>query len=172
MLYIAVAVLSLVVQPHAGVRNVNVRTSMPEMIFGIGSKAAPVLTGKGMVVPTAAAHAVTSAHCTEWHANAAGAGCRVAHTSIRRRVSRKGTLLRRSSALWHSVGPRFGTFLAMAAAMSRFVEPQRVGPRRQRRQIQKSAFCCVGRHNRWQKWGHVGRRVSPRAACRTIRTYN
>jgi hypothetical protein len=53
MLYIAVAVLSLVVQPHAGVRNVNVRTSMPEMIFGIGSKAAPVLTGKGMVVPTA-----------------------------------------------------------------------------------------------------------------------
>eukprot|EP00900_Chrysochromulina_parva_P005227 jgi/Chrpa1/14705/Chrysochromulina_OHIO_Genome00011114-RA len=49
-----VAVLSLFVQPHAGVRNVNVRTSTPEMIFGIGSKVATVLTGKGMVVPTAA----------------------------------------------------------------------------------------------------------------------
>ena len=54
MLFFVVTVLSLVVQPHAGVRNVHVRTSTPEMIFGIGSKAAPVLTGKGLVVPTVA----------------------------------------------------------------------------------------------------------------------
>ena len=54
MLYFAIAVLSLVVQPHAGVRNAGARTSTPEMIFGIGSKAAPVLTGKGLVVPTVA----------------------------------------------------------------------------------------------------------------------
>ena len=54
MLSFVVTVLSLVVQPHAGVRNVHVRTSTPEMIFGIGSKAAAVLTGKGMVVPTSA----------------------------------------------------------------------------------------------------------------------
>ena len=54
MLSFVVTVLSLVVQPHAGVRNVHVRTSTPEMIFGIGSKAAAVRAGKGMIVPTSA----------------------------------------------------------------------------------------------------------------------
>ena len=45
-----VRTFSLVVQPHAGVRNVNVRTSRPEMIFEDGSKAANEESDAGLEV--------------------------------------------------------------------------------------------------------------------------